>query len=675
MLNVRQIIPSRISLNELPNNQSSTDSTFTLMFKSVLKEKSGRNLDGYLDYRGSKVIGVWIWDDELNIGLATEQDFDEAFKALNTTRVFFVLFCLIIIIGFLIAAFLFELSRKKLEREIEERKSAEKEMKKLSRAIEASPSAIMITNIEGTIEYVNPKFFELTGYSKKDAIGHKTNILKSGETSDYFYEELWKTISSGGEWREDLDDRKKDGDIFRARESITGVKDKKGKITHYIGILDDVSEEFKLSEKLSYQASHDALTCLINRREFEHRTQQLISTAKKHKDEHALCFIDLDQFKVINDTSGHVAGDNLLNQLGRVLRSTVRNRDTLARLGGDEFGVLIENCSLEQANRVVTTILQSIQNFVFEWEGRSFRIGASIGLVAINETTSNPIEVLKQADSACYMAKDLGRNRIHIYKSDDAELALRQGEMHWVSRINQALEENRFQIFAQPIIALDSSEGEHYELLIRMLSEDGKIIQPGAFLPAAERYDLIEKIDLWVIKNAFTILASHSDFVEKIDFISINLSGPSLTNKKFLETIMVLLRESEVLPQKICFEVTETVAISNLNAALTFIKLLKEIGCKFALDDFGSGLSSFGYLKNLPVNYLKIDGMFVKDMVEDPIDYAMVKSINQIGQVMGMKTIAEFVENDEIKGMLKAIGVNYAQGYGIGKPRPLDEYF
>ena len=280
---------------------------------------------------------------------------------------------------------------------------------------------------------------------------------------------------------------------------------------------------------------------------------------------------------------------------------------------------------------------------------------------------------MKQADAACYMAKDLGRNRTHIYHLEDTEIAERHGEMQWVNRISQALDENRFCLYAQAIVPLDDSNEKHYELLLRMLDKEGKIISPGAFLPAAERYGLVEKLDAWVIENAIAFLSANPEFLKGVHFISINLSGPSLTNGPFLNSIITQLKESGIDAGKICFEITETVAISNLTAAITFITVLKQVGCSFALDDFGSGLSSFGYLKKLPVDYLKIDGMFVKGIVDDPIDRAMVKSIHDVAQVMGMQTIGEFVENDEINRVLKDIGVNYGQGYGIEKPRPLDE--
>jgi diguanylate cyclase (GGDEF)-like protein/PAS domain S-box-containing protein len=437
--------------------------------------------------------------------------------------------------------------------------------------------------------------------------------------------------------------------------------------------LGRVIERKQAEEQLSYQASHDALTGLVNRREFERRTERLLATVQRDRSEHALCFMDLDQFKVVNDTCGHTAGDELLRRLGSLLQETVRHRDTLARLGGDEFGVLMEHCSLDDAHRVATTLQKTIQDYQLVWEGRNFKVGVSMGLVPITLATTNLTELLKDADAACYMAKDEGRNHIHVHHAEDSKMMRRQGEMQWVTRLNQALVEDRFCLYAQSIEPIDGSTGEHYELLLRMIDEKGDVIPPGAFLPAAERYNLITQLDTWVIKSAFGLLAANPVFLKQINFFSINLSGQSLTKRDFLDFIISELDKSGIQAEKICFEITETAAISNLSTATEFISVLKELGCRFALDDFGSGLSSFGYLKNLPVNYLKIDGMFVKDIVDDPIDRAMVKSINEIGHVMGMQTIAEFVENDEIKGMLREIGVNYAQGYGIGKPISFDE--
>lgn len=534
--------------------------------------------------------------------------------------------------------------------------------------------ALLVRGSDATIIYTNLALEKMFGYDPGELLGKHISILNAPteispeETSS----NLIREIKSHGVWSGEIRNTKKDGAVFWCSVNISTYNHPDfGEV--WISINSDTTERRRAEKKLSYQASHDILTGLINRLEFELRAERLISTIHEGKREHALCFMDLDQFKVVNDTCGHTAGDELLRQLGQVLQNGVRRRDTLARLGGDEFGVLMEHCSLDQAQRAAKALLKRVEDFQFSWEGHSFRIGISIGLVAITETTRNLNELLRQADAACYMAKDLGRNRIHVYRPEDTELAQRHGEMQWVSRINQALEINRFTLYAQNIVPLDDSRKEHYELLLRMVDEDGQIIPPRAFLPAAERYDLMEKLDTWVIGNAFALMTSHPAFVEQIDFVSINLSGQSLTNINFLNSIITQIGEFKIDASKICFEVTETAAISNLSAATAFISMLKDLGCRFALDDFGSGLSSFGYLKNLKVDYLKIDGMFVKNMVNDPIDHAMVKSIHDIGHVMGMKTIAEFVENDAIKDKLIEIGVDYVQGYGIGKPEPLVE--
>jgi diguanylate cyclase (GGDEF)-like protein/PAS domain S-box-containing protein len=562
---------------------------------------------------------------------------------------------------------------RRSERSIVEITKAKTKMHKLSRAVESSSSAVIITDTGSNIEYVNPKFSEVTGYTREEITGQNLRVLQSGETPDAVYDDLWTSITSYGEWKGEFHNRKKDGSFYWCRNSISCVKDETGEITNFISIQDDMTHEHELSEQLSYQVSHDILTGLVNRYEFERRAERLLLAIRHDKTEHALCFMNLDQFKVVNDTYGHIAGDELLRQLGSVLQEVVRQRDTLARLGGDEFGVLMEHCSLEQARRVATSLRKAVQDFQFAWKEHSFRVSVSIGLVAITEYIPNLTELLKRADAACYMAKDRGRNRIHVYHLEDVEIVQRHGEMQWVARIYRAMEENRLCLYAQTIVPLNSSTDKHYELLIRMKDQKGRIISPEAFLPAAERYNLIVQLDRWVIKNAFTLLAMNPFFLKQINIISINLSGQSLADESFLEFVIKQLQDTGIKGEKICFEITETTAIANLNSAIKFILSMKALGCHFALDDFGSGLSSFGYLKNLPVNYLKIDGMFVKGIVNDPIDHAMVKSINEIGQVMGMQTIAEFVENDEIKDKLIKIGVNYAQGYGIGKPLAFDE--
>ncbi|MDH5355340.1 MAG: EAL domain-containing protein [Gammaproteobacteria bacterium] len=511
--------------------------------------------------------------------------------------------------------------------------------------------------------------------SKEDFLREEVNLDKwwNDKWVEYYSAEIAFLAENNTYFEIERIDTNINGDSFVSRSISFLVAGYEESWERVIILHEDISVRKKADARLRYQASHDSLTDLINRSEFEHRVKRLLSTLQQRKGSHALCFLDLDQFKVINDTCGHIAGDELLRQLARVLQEEVRNRDNLSRLGGDEFGVLMEDCSLEQAIRVTNTLQQAIEGFQFYWEGQSFRIGVSIGLVAINQDTTNFIELMKQADTACFMAKDLGRNRIHIYQPNDADVARRLGQMQLVAGINRALEENRFCLYAQPIVSMNNSSHRHYEMLLRMTDENGSIVGANIFMSAAERYGLMGKLDCWVIENALALLVENPTFFEEIEFVSINLSGESLSSSDFLDFIVTQLDNSGIDASKICFEVTETLAISNLPAATNFISTLKAIGCYFALDDFGSGLSSFEYLKNLEVDYLKIDGMFVKDIVDDPIDRALVKSINEIGQIMGLKTIAEYVESDEIRQLLKEIGVDYVQGNSVGEPKSFDE--
>ena len=561
---------------------------------------------------------------------------------------------------------------------ITERKLLEKELQnseeRYRSLVEATTSIIWTTDESGKFIVPQTSWERFTGqpWSEHKDFGwrekiHPDDINNLLSTWEKARNERSLYETSGKIWKDNI----KQWRDFEIR--AIPIINMDGSLREWVGVVNDISERKIAEEQLTYQASHDSLTGLINRHEFERRTKRLLSSSKQSNHEHALCFMDLDQFKVVNDSCGHAAGDELLRQLTSVLKDVVRKRDTLARLGGDEFGVLMEHCSLDAAHRVATSLQTAVQDYEFTWESHTFKISVSIGLVAITETTPSVIELLKDADAACYMAKEKGRNRIHVYHAEDSEMVQRHGEIQWVERLHKALEEDRFLLYAQIIISLDCSAEKHYEILLRMIDEKGDIILPGIFLPAAERYNLMSKIDRWVIEHAFGLLAENPEFLKQITFCSINLSGQSITDNDFLGFIMTQLNESGIQGEKICFEITETAAISNLSTAIKFISTLKEFGCQFALDDFGSGLSSFGYLKNLPVDHLKIDGMFVKNIIDDPIDLAMVKSINEIGHVMGMQTIAEFVENDAIKGMLKDIGVNYGQGYGIGKPQPFDE--
>lgn len=430
--------------------------------------------------------------------------------------------------------------------------------------------------------------------------------------------------------------------------------------------------------RLVYQANHDALTGLVNRNEFEHRLSQAIHTAQQHQREHALCYMDLDQFKVINDTCGHAAGDELLRQVALMLKEQLRERDTLARLGGDEFALLLENCDREHAQMVAELCRNKVRQFRFKWENRLFNIGVSIGVVMIDDKSGSMADLLSAADAACYVAKDRGRNQVHLYQLADTDLARHRGEMQWVARISKALEENRLQLYWQEIrpVVRASETTCHIEILMRMLDEDGSIIMPMAFIPAAERYALMPTLDRWVVEQTISICGRSFagrffDATAKDCMFSINLSGISLKNHDFRAWLHDSLKERPGLGELLCFEITETAAIGDLVTINEFIAELKRFGCHFALDDFGSGLSSFGYLKNLNVDFLKIDGAFVQDMSRDSLDYSMVEAIHRIGRQVGLKTVAEFVESQEVLDCLRKIGVEYAQGNFLHHPEPI----
>jgi diguanylate cyclase (GGDEF)-like protein/PAS domain S-box-containing protein len=438
-------------------------------------------------------------------------------------------------------------------------------------------------------------------------------------------------------------------------------------------IFRDISEAKKAAQKMDFLASHDSLTGLINRREFESRLGSLIESASYLKQTHILCYLDLDQFKIVNDTCGHVAGDELLRQLTMILKKLIRINDTLARLGGDEFGVILENCGLDKATEIAEEFRKSVQEFRFSWDGKSFSIGVSIGIVELNELTEDVTDALSAADSACYMAKDMGRNRIHVYQRDDKEIAKRQGEMQWITKLQHAYENDNFELCAQNIEPASPTGREklHLEVLIRMQSKARGMIMPGSFMPAAERYNYASYLDRWVIVNCLKWLQENESVQEKISLISINLSGMSVGDVLFAEYLRNEIAASNVNPEILCFEITETAAVTNLSNAISLIKELKAMGCKFALDDFGSGMSSFVYLKNLPVDFLKIDGNFVVNVDKNEVDRTMVEVINQLGHVMGIKTIAEYVESDDIRTCLTEIGVDMVQGYAISKPYKL----
>lgn len=572
-----------------------------------------------------------------------------------------------------------------LIRDVSERKKIEEQLfqeKELALVtLESIAEGVITTNELGQIKYLNHTAEKLTGWTSKAAVGRPLGevyrllddvtrkekrdtaqqILLRGEI---VVESIPHTLVSG------------QGREYSVEHTAAPIRNRLANIVGVVLVFHDVSHAREMQKQLSHQATHDSLTGLMNRSAFESRVVEVINNAKLEDTNHVLCYLDLDQFKLVNDTCGHVAGDELLRQLSVILSAHIHRGDVLARLGGDEFGLLLYGCPIEKGVEIAETVRELIHDFRFPWNDRLFAVGVSIGLVNISKDTEDLRQLLSLADAACYAAKDKGRNRVHVYEQDDIEVANQRGQMQWVSRIREALDKDRFRLYFQTITPINNvnSLSGHYEIFVRMLDDDNNIIPPGAFIPAAERFDLMWEIDQWVIKNALAWLGDHArKYTDTINICALNLSGASLSDERCLNSIKQYLIDYHVPPELVCFEITETAAVANLNIATKFIKELKSLGCEFALDDFGSGLSSFGYLKNLPVDYLKIDGAFVKDMDTNTVDSAMVESINSIGHVMGLKTIAEFVENEAILEILESMGVDYAQGYHIDLPRPLEQ--
>ncbi len=553
-----------------------------------------------------------------------------------------------------------------------------KEKKWAQVTLKSIADGVITTDTAGSVHYLNTTAERLTGWTLKEAENQLLDeiFFTIDEKSRHPLETPVSQCLREKKTIEPIENKIlicRDDREIAIEDSASPIFNQNNKIIGVVLVFHDETKSRKLSQQLSYLARHDTLTNLINRHEFEIRLKRAINQAYNHHCQHALLYMDLDQFKVINDTCGHSAGDELLRQVTALLQSMMRQRDTLARLGGDEFGVLLEHCDTSEAKLIAEKLCQAVSDYHFIWNESRFTVGVSIGLISINQTSGSLENVLSLADNACYAAKDSGRNRVHNLEDDGAAVHKRHGEMKWVSRINQGLEKNQFVLFRQKIECnIHSNAPEtHYEILLRMLDDNGAIVLPGAFIPAAERYNLMPKIDRWVIKTALTWLKNNLSTLSNTGMYSINLSGCSIGDPNFFNFITDQLNQTNIPPHKVCFEITETATIVNLTQATQFIRSLKKIGCRFALDDFGSGMSSFLYLKNLPVDFLKIDGGFIKDITHDAMDYALVKSINDIGHVMGMKTIAECVENESVHNKLKEIGVDFVQGFHMGKPTAL----
>ena len=567
--------------------------------------------------------------------------------------------------------------------DITERKRAEQavfaEKERAQVTLQSIGDAVISTDADGRIEYINPVAETLTAWSLDEARGRPiADVLNLvNEITREPIENPLMCALGRGEGGAPADHSvliTRSGQEVAIQESAAPICDRQGRVIGAVIVFHDVTKERRLKRALSYQASHDALTGLINRREFDNRLHAAVQMAQRGDGAYALLYIDLDNFKVVNDTCGHQAGDRLLRDVTGLLQTRVRASDTIARLGGDEFGVLLEDCTLEQATRIAEGVRQAIRDYRFMWGASTLSVGASVGVVQIKPDTQNVASIMSAADIACYAAKDEGRNRIHVYEQEG--VSHRHREMHWVSRVTRAVEENRLELYFQPIVPTtvtdrNAPKQPHFhELTVRLRDDDGQLVPPSEFIPAAERYNVMSIIDRWVVTRAVELLTERLNSGAPLPLLAVNLSGTSLNEQSFAEFVLQNVGESQVA-KALCFEITETAAVTSLSNAIYFMRELKGRGCKFSLDDFGSGLSSFMYLKTLPVDFLKIDGQFISHIAEDPVDRSMVEAISKVGRALGISTVAECVESEAVLDELKRIGVDFAQGFFVAAPLPI----
>ncbi|HEX7180633.1 MAG TPA: EAL domain-containing protein [Thermoanaerobaculia bacterium] len=556
---------------------------------------------------------------------------------------------------------------------------AEKELAQVTLA--SMGDGVLAIDAAGRIKYLNAVAAGLTGWERSEAMGRPFSEvfrLIDEDGADGVEELVRRCVEEGKSTRltERITLERRDGRRYAIESTCAPIRHVDGRIDGTVIVFQDVSDKRLMALQLAHQATHDELTGLLNRQAFDSHLQRALEESRTQHTTHALCYMDLDQFKLVNDTCGHLAGDELLVRVTSLLQETLRDTDPIARLGGDEFGVLMPRCSPAEAERRVKELHRTLQAYRFTWRDKTFKLRASIGLVPITQELKTVAQVLSAADHACYLAKEKGRNRIQVYKEEDAAFIRRQGEMNWVLRIQETLEQDRFCLFSQSIQPLSgrASRGLYFEVLLRLVEEDGRIHLPNDFLRAAERYGLMRSIDRWVIRECVhTLTAQPPPFLDLLSTCSINLSPASISDESFLDFLEEEIAASGVPPGKLCFEITETAAIENFAQAEKLLSRLSSRGVRFALDDFGTGMASYGYLRDLPVSCLKIDGKFVKDIVTDPLDRAMVESINQMGHVMGLQTVAEAVPSNAVIEHLRDMGVDYAQGNWVSPPRPMTD--
>jgi diguanylate cyclase (GGDEF)-like protein/PAS domain S-box-containing protein len=545
-------------------------------------------------------------------------------------------------------------------------------------ALQSVADAVITVDAQGCIDSMNPVAQHLTGWSETGARGRAVRDvfrIEAEAQDNAQVDPLGECVARGAPMAfvGDYLLHEKNGGYRAVDVSVAPLVEPDGMTRGAVIVFRDVSAPRHWSQQLAWQADHDALTGLVNRGRFERCVELAMESAKSRGERHALVHLDLDHFRIVNDTCGHAAGDRLLRELAHVLASHVGGNDVLARLGGDEFGVLMRDCALDEAVVRSERMRAILERHRFRADGKSWAVAGSFGVAALDAACATLGEVLRASDAACRLAKEGGRNRVHRAHGSDNEVRRRQTEAEWIGRVRRALEEDRFVLYGQAIVPLGPAGAAHTEVLVRMRDEEGALVLPMAWIPAAERYGLMPEVDRWVIHNTFRHMAARARVMADHSLCAINLSATSLTDAGMLDFVRRQLDAHGVHPAQVCFEITETAVIANLERAQLFVAELRRLGVRFALDDFGSGMSSFAYLKALPVDFLKIDGSFVRRIAFDPVDHAMVEAINKLGHVMKISTVAEFSENEAVLALLRQMGVDFAQGNGIAEPRPLTE--
>ena len=535
-----------------------------------------------------------------------------------------------------------------------------------------SSEGLYTSTLDGELKTVNPAMCALFGYTDEAKmlaeVKNTKQFYANAEDRDVLVGEL---LHSGQVAAREIKGMRANGSAFWFSISCQVRENESGSFLY--GSIIDVTEKKQSDSSLQFMATHDSLTGVYNRRQFE--TTLTAKLSEKSPIPPCVLYLDLDRFKIVNDTSGHKAGDALIKDIAHLLEKSLPNEAMLARISGDEFGVIFENQPEEQAYLQATALLNAVQDYRFSWENRIFSLGVSIGMVVCTDPDASAEQYICMADAACYYAKEQGRNQIHKYSKDDESMLRYQNELDWVNSIQSALSEDRFLLYYQPLRPLSRpNDGHYYEVLLRMKETDGRIVEPAAFLPTAERFEMNVKIDKWVIVNTFNWLSEHPEHLAELKRCSINLNCHSLADRDFKLFVLNAFERYKIPYDKICFEMIESVAIIKMEYTIDFMRTFHRLGCSFALDDFGRGFASYGYLKHLPVDIVKIDGTFIKDMRADPVDVAMVSSIKDVAKALGMQTVGEFVESDATMTQLGNMGIDFAQGYGVAEPALLDDF-